>query len=104
MTLCRQFRLVTIVSLYQVQRRVRRALRILFEHDLALLDGDASERAIAARLASHLTPFFPGYDVDVEYNRHGLDPKVVELPATCRGGGKKLIVPDLIVQPTEKRQ
>lgn len=85
------------MSLYQVQLRVRRALKALFKHDWALLDGDASERAIASRLASHLEPLFPGYNVDVEYNRHGLDPKAVELGATCRGGGKKLIVPDVIV-------
>jgi len=44
-----------------------------------------------------VSPLFPEYDVDVEYNRHGLDAKAVTLPPGCRGGGKKLIFPDLIV-------
>lgn len=82
---------------HQVKARVRRALRSLFVNDRALLERNAAERAIAARLAVHLAPLFPSHDVDVEYNRQGLDPKDVTFPPNCRGGGKKLIVPEIIV-------
>lgn len=44
-----------------------------------------------------MAPLFPDHNVDVEYNRHGLDPKDLDLPPDCRGGGEKLIVPDVIV-------
>lgn len=85
------------MTVRQVQLRVKRALTAFFMGDQALLVRNASERTIAARLTLYLVPFFKSYDVDPEYNRHGLDPKAVELPNNCRGGGKKLIVPDIIV-------
>jgi hypothetical protein len=85
------------LTLKQIQARVRKALEIFFVRDHALLACDASERAIAARLSLYIVPLFKRYDVDPEYNRHGLDPKAVELPHECREGGKKLIVPDIVV-------
>ena len=81
----------------EIRARVRRAVRTLFVRDVALLERDAAERAIAARLAVHLASVFRDHHVDVEYNRHGLDPKEVRLPPSCRGGGKRLIVPDIVV-------
>lgn len=81
----------------QVQFRVKRALGALFNRDGALLERNASERAIAAKFALYLVPLFEQYDVDVEYNRHGLQPKAVNLADDCQEAGRKLIVPDIIV-------
>lgn len=70
---------------------------MLFARDGHLLEYGAGERAVVAKLASYLAQLFRGFDVDVEYNRHGLDPKVVDLPAGCRGGGRRRVYPDIIV-------
>ncbi len=80
-----------------MEKAVADALQSLFSDEGFLLEADVAERAIAARLAAYLAPHFPKHQVDVEYNRHGLEPKVVHLPAHCRGGGEKRIFPDVIV-------
>lgn len=54
------------------------SLRRLFEKENQLLALDASERAIAAKLALYLQPHFPDLDLDVEYNRMGEAPKKVK--------------------------
>lgn len=56
---------------------VLNALNLLFEKDGQLLSINASEQAIAAKLAQYLQPYFPKHDVDVEYNRMGKAPKKV---------------------------
>ncbi len=56
---------------------VLNALNLLFEKDGQLLVINASEQAIAAKLAQYLQPHFPNYNVDVEYNRMGKAPKRV---------------------------
>jgi hypothetical protein len=81
----------------EIEARLREAVNRLYEHDVLLLEYEVGERAVTAKLACYLAPLFPDYDVDVEYNRHGLDPKVLDLPAICHGGGTKLIIPDVIV-------
>lgn len=82
--------------------RVRDALldafELLFEQDAQLLSINASEQAIAARIAAYLGPHFAEYHVDVEYNRMGDIPKEVtwnEKP--------ELVYPDIIVHIREKR-
>jgi hypothetical protein len=80
-----------------MEKAIGEALRLLLRDDGFLLEANVAERAIAARLAAYLMPHFPNHQVDVEYNRHGLVPKMVGLPANCRGGGEKLIFPDVIV-------
>jgi hypothetical protein len=80
-----------------VQALVKEAVGALFARDGDLLRRNVSERTIAARLAVHLAPLFPRFDVDVEYNRHGLNPKGVTLPADCRDGRRGRIFPDVIV-------
>ena len=76
---------------------LNQALGELRERDSYLLETQVGERSVAAKLACYMAPLFPDHDVDVEYNRHGLDPKSLDLPAECRGGGTKLITPDVIV-------
>lgn len=76
------------------------ALAVLFARDVFLLEHGTGERAVVAKLASYMVPFFRGYDVDVEYNRQGLDPrasKALTLGPECRGGGRKKVYPDIIV-------
>ena len=73
------------------------ALRALYQRDLGMIERDANERAITGRLAHYLDDRFPAYDVTAEYNRHGVDPKEVELP---NGDGLLTMVrvfPDIIV-------
>lgn len=77
-----------------VKDAVEEAVQQLFAKDSFLLEADVAERAITARLAIYLDPHFPEYRVNVEYNRHGLHPKRLDLPAY---GGEKIIVPDVVV-------
>src|SRR5437773_438959 len=81
----------------ELEGRLDEAIALLYARDHLLLEYEVGERAVAAKLACHLTPLFPDHDVDVEYNRHGLDPKDLDLPVECRGGGMRLIVPDIII-------
>jgi hypothetical protein len=85
----------------EITRRLDKAITKLFKRDLFLLRHRTSERALVAKLASYMTPLFPDYDVDVDYNRQGLNPnnpKELTLPRDCRGGGKKKrVFPDIIV-------
>ena len=59
----------------EVKDYVERAIATVAEEDRHLLRIDVNERCIAARLAMYLREHFDGYDVDVEYNRHGTDKK-----------------------------
>ena len=68
------------------------AIRTLLEKDGILLTTDANERTISAQLACYFKPAFPDWDVDVEYNRHGLDPKKIGI-----GEATELVYPDIIV-------
>jgi hypothetical protein len=73
---------------------VDEVVKRLFAEDGFLLEANAAERTVAARLAVYLEPHFPGHHVNVEYNRHGLLPKRLNLPGY---GGQKLILPDVVV-------
>ncbi|WP_095203525.1 hypothetical protein [Mesorhizobium carmichaelinearum] len=74
-------------------------LRDFLAADMRLVEFDADERAVGARLARFVAPYFEGFDTDSDYNRRGpdLDPKYLNLPAECRGGGRRRVKPDLIV-------
>ena len=54
-----------------------------------LLEIDVNERTITSHLSDILRGMFPGYDVDHEYNRHG-----VEVKKMASG---KLLIPDIVV-------
>lgn len=78
------------------------SLEALRSNDDLLLEYDVHERTIAAKLAYYLTPMFPRLHVDVEYNKHGVDPKRVWLDDPCRSlaavkAGSSLVVPDIVV-------
>jgi hypothetical protein len=71
---------------------VLNGLRRLFERDMQLLTINASEQAIAAKLAEYLQPHFPDHQVNVEYNRMGKAPKKV-----AWSGVPAEVYPDIIV-------
>ena len=85
------------MNIEQLDGCLREALDALFAEDGELLERDAAERSIGAKLAARLTQVFPEYNVDVEYDKHGLEPKRVDLPEYCRGGGRRRIIPDIVV-------
>lgn len=62
-----------------VDQLLTEALDAFHAAELHLLRTDASERSMTHRLALYLTPLFPGFDVDCEYNRDGFDVKRLAL-------------------------
>jgi len=68
------------------------AISKLFAEDTALFTRDVAERAIAHRLAIHLSLLVPEWHVDCEYNRDGHKPKRLKVR-----GRRKDVHPDLVV-------
>jgi hypothetical protein len=85
----------------EVRAHLEAALRRLVEHDRYLLENDLSERCIASRLAMYLQAEFSDYAVDVEYDRHGFEPKRMGLPDECGNRrdreGRARVIPDVII-------
>lgn len=81
----------------EIEQALGQALATLYEREAAIIERDGAERTIAARLARYLEDFFPNHAVHVEYNRHGVEPKEIELPG--RDGLLTLarVFPDIIV-------
>jgi hypothetical protein len=62
------------------------------------LQPGVNERAFAHRLAVHMEGSFPGWDVDCEYNKHGMNIKALEGIQACDEQKKTdRIYPDIIV-------
>lgn len=76
----------------QFAKVVADAIQHLLDCEGQLLLSDANERTVCAHLAGYLKPSFPEWAVDVEYNRHGLDPKKIGV-----GEDAELVYPDLII-------
>lgn len=89
------------MNINSVKEKVERAIGKFNSLDKYLLDVDASERSIAAKLASYLQSYIPVFSVDVEFNRDGFIPKRLNLPAECVDSvghnGDVLVIPDIIV-------
>jgi hypothetical protein len=77
-------------------QRLDAAIEALFLNDKLLLEYDVSERTIAAKLAHYLTGLFPGSHVDVEYNRHGVEPKTLAALSEC-DRATALVSPDIVI-------
>lgn len=84
-----------------ITRVLHLALDRLINEQSELLDLDLSERALTHHFARILAELIQGkYDVDVEYNRHGSDPKRLYLPrrkALDRELRATTVFPDVIV-------
>ena len=85
----------------EVKERVGQAIAMVMKHDRYLLENNLGERCIAGFLAMYLQQAFPEFNVDVEYNRHGITPKILDLPENCADyrneDGEAFVVPDVIV-------
>lgn len=65
----------------EITRLVQGAVSRLVEEQPALLELDVTERSVSHHLAVYLAESVPPeFDVDVEYNRHGAEPKRLNLP------------------------
>lgn len=80
--------------------RLALALSRLEERDATLLHAEASERSIACRLACHLQPLFPDWDVDCEFNCW-VDPSQrkghLVVATTSDATEARTIFPDLLI-------
>jgi hypothetical protein len=83
------------VIMPQIEDKVARAVKQLRDRDRFLLKNAVHERSITHKLAEYLQQEFPTYHVDCEYNRHGLDTKV--LPRECEERARKFVYPDIVV-------
>ena len=79
-----------------VKERLTAALGGLCARDGHLLCVGAHERAIIHRLGMYLQDQFCGWHVDCEYNRHGHDPKTLQLNE-CEFDRESSVYPDIIV-------
>ena len=62
------------------------------------LQPDVHERSFAHRLALHMEPLFEGWDIDCEYNKHGMTRKELEGIKACDEQRKtNRIYPDILV-------
>jgi len=83
-----------------LQQLLAAALDAFHAAELHLLRTDASERSMTHRLAMHLTPLFPDFDVDCEYNRDGFEVKRLELherPVQDDDTEAVTVFPDIVV-------
>ena len=79
------------MDLLELKTSVMRAIDVLYARDSDLLSSDASEWALAHRLAIYLEKELPRWNVDCEYNRQG----AVTYPKTNEGESK--IRPDIVL-------
>ena len=63
-----------------VKQTIEKAVAILQQEERTILNFDVGERTICSCLAAILKRAFDDYSVHVEYNRHGISPKEIELP------------------------
>ncbi|MBW7475675.1 hypothetical protein K0T92_13055 [Paenibacillus oenotherae] len=95
-----------------VQRRIKSAVDRLFYFDRDLFIYNSSERSITHRFALYLGYMFYQWDIDVEYNRVGNDPKKIDrinqsLKEDVNNtddifSGRMTIYPDIIVHKRGK--
>jgi hypothetical protein len=96
----------------EIESRVREAIKILIGRDAKLFSVEASEWALAHRLAVYLEQLIPGWNVDCEYNRqgHGQDSKTDDLGKNIRPDitihhrGEPAIEDNLLLIEIKKRE
>ena len=85
----------------EISAVIEKALDQLIAEQPTLLDLNVTERALSHYLAIYIAPLVPpGYDVNIEYNRHGGDPKRLNLPprdALDRELRATTVFPDILV-------
>lgn len=80
--------------------RLEVAIELVSENDKGLFERDVNERSVTHRLGLYLTPLFPKWDVDCEYNREGHDSKRIVGDTEDINSGDiygRTVYPDVIV-------
>jgi hypothetical protein len=93
-------RIVETITTHELGRYVLTALHNFIKNDLHLLKVNANERSLSHCLAVYLQDEFPGFNVDCEYNRDGIDPKRLphlDLYPDSEDENAKTVFPDIIV-------
>lgn len=62
----------------KMENKLITAIKVLFMRDRFLLENDIHERSIAHRLGMYLQPLFSEWDVDCEYNKKEINPKLLD--------------------------
>lgn len=78
-----------------ISERIHAAISLLIKNDSFLLKNKIHERTIAHKLGEYLQLNFIEWNVDCEYNKHGLDKKI--LIRDCSGSIKHRVYPDIII-------
>lgn len=73
------------------------AIATLQQEEAMILAFDVGERTICACLATILKRSFNDHSVHVEYNRHGVYPKEIELPGADGEPTMARVFPDIII-------
>lgn len=81
----------------EIEAVLRAALNTLYQEELAILQRDVAERTICAKLAAILQRSFEHHAVHAEYNRHGVNPKAIEVPDALGVLTRARVSPDIIV-------
>ncbi|WP_212742330.1 hypothetical protein [Sphingopyxis sp. L1A2A] len=81
----------------EIKEKVSAALEALYVEEGQIIGFDIGERTISSCLAWLLKPYFPDHAVHVEYNRHGVYPKEIELPDAEGELTDNKVFPDIIV-------
>ena len=82
----------------EIKSKVNIAIGVLFKNDIFLLENNVHERSIAHKLAEYLQVQFLDWDVDCEYNRKGLETKILENIRQCSEQRKTdSVLPDIII-------
>jgi hypothetical protein len=83
-----------------IERAIYAALETLIRDDYELLLFDINERSISHRFAKYLEPYFPGWNIDCEYNRNHYNPKRLNInPRIIRTNDTqaRTVFPDIII-------
>lgn len=80
-----------------IKETLSAAVATLQNEEAAILAFDVGERTICACLAGILKRAFDHHSVHVEYNRHGVSPKEIELPDGAGELTDRRVYPDIIV-------
>ncbi|SLJ91208.1 hypothetical protein [Novosphingobium mathurense] len=80
-----------------IKETLSAAVATLQNEEAAILAFDVGERTICACLAGILKRAFDRHSVHVEYNRHGVFPKEIELPDGAGELTDRRVFPDIIV-------
>lgn len=81
----------------EIEGVVTKAIAELYSQNLQILQLDVAERTICAQLAGILQKLFVRHSVHAEYNRHGVEPKEIELPDAQGVLSRRRVNPDIIV-------